>query len=337
MSTIEVVAVVGAAEPERQRYAQRLAEATGRRYLPARRLAIADDPVDEAQALLPWFQGHRVVAEFPMSAEPPEIIAALSDPQAAARLDQLLCVVDARRLDQQLRQDGYLLRRHEGDEETVEYCALALLTVQQLEFAASVVVVHWQQTPTAELSRLLALIAHLAPQARLCLDPEHDERFGLAEGPLASGQPGWVGLLNDEFEPRMTDVSVNAIRYEQLRPLHPERLLEVLDREIEPGRHGRVLRSAGLCRLATRPAVTAQWQQVGSMFSLHPLAEQTEPDPDDEPLALGQELALIGVDLDGPALVAALDRACLSDTEFSAGPEHWRGLPDPFPRWQLAA
>nr|WP_243752384.1 GTP-binding protein [Leucobacter weissii] len=134
----------------------------------------------------------------------------------------------------------------------------------------------------------------------------------------------------------MTDPRVAALRYEQLRPFHPGRLLRLLNERVEPGEFGTIIRSAGFCRLATRPRVIAEWNHVGSMFSLEPLASDDRLLPDDEILALGQDLAVIGLDLRRRELVAALDEAALTDREAAAGPTSWAEFSDPFPAWHTA-
>lgn len=72
------------------------------------------------------------------------------------------------------------------------------------------------------------------------------------------------------------------------------------------------------------------------MFSLAPVAVDGWIADDEELLAIGQDLALIGIHLDPDRLVAALDDAALSDAELAAGPGAWAAFPDPFPTWQTA-
>ena len=92
-----------------------------------------------------------------------------------------------------------------------------------------------------------------------------------------------------------------------------------------------------LARAGTRPRAVVEWSHVGGVISLTPIAAEERLEEDEELLAIGQDLVLIGIDLDRESLVAALDEAALSDEEFIAGPRAWAGLPDPFPAWSLAA
>ena len=173
------------------------------------------------------------------------------------------------------------------------------------------------------------LVSHLAPCARLRLsrDPALDLLGARTTEPAPThARPGWVRALNGEHDPTMTHRNVSTLRYEQVRPFHPERLRDTLD-DIDEGTYGRVVRSAGFTRLATRLGI-AQWDQVGSALWLNPI-----PADEGDPLAIGQDLALTGRGLDGDALRRALDDAALDDAEFAAGPAVWRSLADPFPAW----
>lgn len=327
MHKTPVIAVVGACGPERTAYARELADAAGLELFPAARLALAPDPVDEASALAPWAEGGAVV-ELPDHAPPIEVIGALASPDAPTSLTALVCVVDAAHLIGDLHVDAYAPARPGHDEIT----ALALLTVTQIEYASTVALVGWERLSTDDLLTVLALVSHLAPGARLTLHRKGGAALVATArfGPRQT-RPGWVQVLNGDFDPHMTAPRVTSLHYEQLRPLHPERLASALTR-IEEGRFGTVIRSAGFCRLATRPGVTASWDHVGRMISFAPLANDGDGD---ELLALGQDLAVVGLDLDVAALSSALDAAALSDDELAAGPVSWLGFSDPFPAWEL--
>ncbi|MEZ5214364.1 MAG: hypothetical protein R2692_06365 [Microbacterium sp.] len=87
----------------------------------------------------------------------------------------------------------------------------------------------------------------------------------------------------------MTDARVSAFQQEQVRPLHPGRPWRC---STGSGRASSASsRSAGFCRLATRPHITAQWEHTGQMFTLTPLSDDTRLADDDE-FSVGQDLAL---------------------------------------------
>ena len=141
---------------------------------------------------------------------------------------------------------------------------------------------------------------------------------------------GWLHALSNAHDPYMTDRRVATVRYEQLRPFHPGRLTRALDR-IEAGRCGHVVRSAGICRLATRMETAASWEHVGSAMWIDPL------DLDDDSSAVGQDIVFTGVALMPHLLLRELDEAVLTDAELAAGPRAWRRFADPLPAWPDAA
>ena len=332
MDVVDVVAVVGSCVPERSRYAKELAAETGRALVPARVLAGAGAAAAVRRALEAGKRGPGVVAELPMETDVLELIGESADARSGMRLVGVVCVADASHLlDDLARTDDVSVASEHGR----GVLAHALLAVRQIEYASTVVLVNWVPLPTPALSTVMALVSHLGPRARLRLDRAQ-------AGPLPPGEPyearqdraGWLCVLNGEFAPHMTDPRVGAFRYEHVRPLHPGRLHRTLVERVGEGEFGTVVRSAGFCRLATRPRVVAQWEHVGRTICLDPLAADAELDVDEELLALGQELAVIGLDLDAAGLTAALDGAALTDAELAAGPVSWAGFADPFPAWR---
>lgn len=336
MPQTDVLAVVGTCPPERHRYAADLAAGTARTLFPAARLAMALDPVDEALALAPWAEtASGAVVEFPTGTPVTEVIGEFAHPSSPARLIGITCVVDAPHLLDDLGRDDYFAHRAPGGGRTYRACALAAVT--HIEYASTIVLVGWDALTTPDLSRTLAILSSLSPRARLRLHPSpFPAPEQSAEYTAAQERPGWIAVLNDDHAPHMTDPRVSALRYEALRPFHPARLAALLDGRIESGDFGTVLRSAGFCRLATRPGTVAHWEHVGRMLSFQPLATDADLGADDELLAGGQDLAFLGLDLDGHALCAALDAACLTDDEVAAGRAAWALLDDPYPAWEEA-
>lgn len=329
VSTAEIVAVMGACVAERRRYAETTARERLAELVPASELGRFADPVHWARARTRE-SAHRVVLEFDEDIDPTEVLAAFGGDGETPALADLVCVVDAIHLGADLASEDYIRGRLPGT--TSFLTARALVTAMQIEHAATIVLVGWEALTTPELSQMMAFLSHLNPRARLRLDGATDRRDEI-RAPRAGG-PGWVDILNEDFDPHMTDPCVSALRYEQVRPLHPDRLHALLH-EIEGGCFGTVLRSAGFCRLATRPDRVARWEHVGSMFSLQPMPTDA-PGPG-ELVSVGQDLAVIGFHLDAAELTAALDDAALDDVELTAGPALWRSFPDPFPAWSGTA
>lgn len=339
MPPIDVTVVVGACPPERRTYAARLARATLRPFLPASHLVAFGEPIAATSDLVRDLDGGRgVIVEFPLKASILEIIGTMAHPSSGVRLRGVICVVDAPHLIDDLRRDSYVATGatiHDGMPRT-HHTAHALLAVQQLEYASAIVLVNWAGLSTADLSITMALVSHLAPSARLRLQQQTAEPLP-AQPPVRVEQesPGWVQLLNGEYEPYMTDIRVSAMRYESVRPFHPERLHALLDERIERGEFGLVVRSAGFCRFATRSDTVAQWDHVGSMIAFTPAQTDDGISEAQDLLAVGQDLALIGLDLHHDAIRAAFDDATLTDAELAAGPEKWTAFADPFPAWEV--
>jgi G3E family GTPase len=326
VSSTQITVVAGLRASSRTAVARRVARRQRCSRLPAAALsesrdAAAVETLRRAVGAAP----ERMVVELPADASIEAAIGMLDDADEVT-LAELVCVVDAASFFDDLLADDYVTVAHSIPP---LYVASSLRMVQHIEHASTVLVAGWEGLETRDLSILLATLSHLAPAARLRLDRTAD---AAPPSPFSQtrNQPGWVQLLNSEHEPHMNDIRVSAFRYEQLRPFHPARLWRLLEQQFPGGDFGAVLRSAGFCRLATRPGVVGSWDQVGQMISLDPLSRDSD---DRELLALGQDLAFIGIDLDAAALTAALDTAVLSDAEFAGGTREWAILPDPFPRW----
>ncbi len=339
MPSTDVIAVVGACPPERRTYAARLARSTLRPFLPASHLVAVGDATASAPDLARDLDGGRgVVVEFPHEASILEIIGTLAHPSSGVHLRGIICVVDAPHLVDDLRRDTYVATgstMRNGMPHT-HHTAHALLAVQQLEYASAIVLVNWAGLSTPDLSITMALVSHLAPRARLRLQQQTADPLP-AQPPVRveAESPGWVQLLIDEYEPYMTDPRVSALRYESVRPFHPERLRTLLDERIERGDFGLIVRSAGFCRFATRSDTVAQWDHVGSMIAFTPAQTDDGVGDAQDLLAVGQDLALIGLDLHREAIRAAFDDATLTDAELAAGPESWTTFEDPFPAWEV--
>ncbi len=337
MEQVDVVGVMGTCAPERRNYAAEAARTASRTLFTARRLDMSPDPVDEAQALAPWADtASGAVIEFPATVSPTEIIGRFAHPASPTRLIGLTCVVDAMHLIDDLLREDHIVRTSRTGEK--ERRARSLVTATQIEYASTIALVGWESLPTPELSIAMAVVSALSPRARIRL---HPAPMPAPEIPTAftavQNRPGWIGVLSDDFAPHMTDPRVSTVHYAALRPFHPTRLSTLLDDHVESGRHGMILRSAGFCRLATRPGITAHWEHVGTVLSLPPAATDDELGDDEELLTAGQDIVFFGLDIDRAGLFAALDDACLTDDEFAAGPTAWRAFEDPFPAWEGVA
>jgi G3E family GTPase len=359
---IDAVIVLGSCAPERHQAAVILAAEQNRRLVElTSRASSADlgeqlhlalvDIIEAVDTSVGVPGSTKILIELPSTAHPADVIGLLTSPGAVVegplRLSSVMTVVDVGHLAIDIANDDYVALPGEAADGSTLWVANALLTVLQLECATELVVVNWSGSDSAELRVQLALLNHLNPIARLRL-----WRSGLRQA-TPRGQSigselrsaGWIRLLNGEHTPYVTDPRVSAFRYEQFRPFHPGRLSAVLEHDFESGRLGWLVRSAGFCRLASRPGRTAHWTQVGGMITFDPLDLFGADAPTNslahsadtaEFLAIGQDIAFIGIDLDHRAITAALDSCVLDDAEFAGEVSAWLGFADPFPGWPLS-
>jgi G3E family GTPase len=320
--------IVGVCAPERQSYAAHLARATrghlvslAERTMPGRSEHVVLSAAHPSVAKRPSHLVLDVAGELDL----PHLGLA-NDPRSA-----VICVVDAVHFTDDLRDGKPLSEAAGGGDDRGDFGSRARRAVSHVEGATLVTFVNWEAVPTAELSLLMAIASHLNPTARVRLSrgPAEDLRALRASGhepPTLLERAGWIHALNDEHDPHMTDPRVTTLRYEQPRPFHPGRLTTALN-DIDSGRLGTVLRSAGFCRLATRARILARWDQVGSAIWIDPQSADLEA------ATTAQDLALTGLDLDPDGIRVALDAAAVTDEELTAGPAAWRRFADPLPAW----
>lgn len=318
--------IVGVCTPERRRYVARAAAALSLRVAHAvsGRSAGASMPTNPHSSGGQSDRGLLIDAATDI-----ELDHFLVAPREFA---DVICVVDATHMLGDLRDDVPLMEYARPGDDRGDPGSRARQAASFIEAASLVTFVNWEEVDTARLAVLMAVASHLNPAARIRLSrhPADDLRAIDSAPPLGVAwqmRAGWVQALNNEHEPFMTDRRVRTFRYEQLRPFHPGRLRRVLDDDIDSGRWGRVLRSVGFCRLATRPRMLGRWEQVGSAMWMDPLA------PDEGLHTVGQEIVFTGLDLHQRQIGLALDRAVLTDSELAGGPALWRRFADPLPPW----
>lgn len=314
---------MGVCAPERQAYAERTAATLGR---PLHLLRYRD--LRAAHALprpRPRASGEHAVVDLGTDVDLIHAIAERGGVEVEA-----VCIVDARHMIGDLLDDAPLAAPPSPGDPRGDVGARARQAALALELSTRIVWVNWEQVPTAALAVQMALASHLNPRAtlRLSRDPGADLSATVPRDDETEilERAGWVRALNDEHDPFMRDNRVSTVRYDQVRPFHPERLQTALDR-LDEGAAGRLIRSAGFCRIASRPGILARWEHVGSAMWIEPIGT------DDGRMGLGQEIAFTGLDLSAPRLRHVLDLAALTDEELAAGPEAWTTYPDPLPAW----
>ncbi len=269
-----------------------------------------------------------------------------------ATIDTMVTVVDAVNFPRDFDSRQELRERDLGMSAEDERSIVDLLT-DQIEFANVIVINKCDLAQPEEIERLEGILHHLNPEARL-LRAAHGRAeltqligTGLFDEEKAALMPGWIKELNGEHIPETEEYGISSFVYRRRRPFHPHRLMDV----IEHGLMG-VVRSKGYLWVATRPHLCGVWSQAGASLRINPAGqwfaavgqERWPDDPetrqwiedqwDDQVGDCRQELVFIGVQMDRPRIEAALDEALLTDAEYNAGPEHWRGFEDPLPRWE---
>jgi G3E family GTPase len=190
-----------------------------------------------------------------------------------------------------------------------------------------------------ELDRLEAVLRTLNPDAtivrptmgRVPLDVIFDT--GLFDFEKAEASPGWQKELAGQHVPETEESGISSFVWRAERPFHPARLV----RAIQRGMAG-VIRSKGICWLATRPDVIGLWSLAGKSMQLNPAGYWRGRDDDgDAPLFPKQELVFIGAGMDRVRLERMLDAAVLTDAELAQDEVAWRRFKDPLPDWPVEA
>ena len=195
-------------------------------------------------------------------------------------------------------------------------------------------------------ARQLAVLSplDLEPAAVLCTGAFDASRLD----PFAD-----YGLRDDAVQLPAGDHGLARLRWTSQRPLHPGRFWDRLD-----DLAGGVVRSSGRLWFATRPELVLSWDTAGDGLRFGPTTRWLTPAPDcaglgsdalptaahrahalarTHPYYGDRENMLVFLG-NGPRLTQVrevLDGCLLTDDELSEGAATWRGLPDPFPAWEL--
>ncbi|KOG23925.1 MULTISPECIES: GTP-binding protein [Streptomyces] len=294
---------------------------------------LRDDLLEEVERLAREGRFDHLLIESSGISEPLPVAATFSFPRDdgatlgdLARLDTMVTVVDAAGFLPELDGGEELAARglapFEDDERTVSD-----LLVDQVEFADVIVLNKLDLVGPEEARRLRATLSRLNPEARIVpavrgrVPLEHVLGTGLFDVERAQQAPGWVKELNGDHVPETEEYGISSLVFRSERPFHSGRLWTFVTEALDSGAFGRVLRSKGFFRLATRPRVTGLWSQAGAVARFEP-SGALGPDT-----TQGQELVFIGTGLRADALRAALDACLLAPGE--AVPAD-----DDFPAWE---
>ncbi len=266
-----------------------------------------------------------------------------------AHLDTMVTVVDARNLMTELETLDTLMDRglevSEEDERTI-----VDLMVDQLEFADVLILNKTDLVTDDEITKIKSLLRRMNPRAQVIetqygkVTPTDILNTGRFDFEVAAGFDEW---LSDEVHtPETEEYGIHSFVYRQPRPFHPDRLHTAITEDdlLED-----VIRSKGICWLATRHELAGMWSQAGQLISIDPAGTWWADAPDEEipddmresieELIQGeygdrrQELVFIGIEMEETALRTQLDKCLLTDDEMKQGVNVWADYADPFPSW----
>ncbi|MEU2503448.1 GTP-binding protein [Streptomyces sp. NPDC007863] len=294
---------------------------------------LRDDLLEEVERLAREGRFDYLLVESSGISEPMPVAATFSFPRDdgatlgdLARLDTMATVVDAANFLRELDGGEELAARglapYEDDERTISD-----LLVDQVEFADVIVLNKLDLVGPDEARRLRAALSRLNPEARVVpavrgqVAPQQILGTRLFDVERAQQAPGWVKELNGDHVPETEEYGISSLVFRADRAFHPGRLWTLVTEGLDSGTYGRILRSKGFFRLASRPHVTGLWSQAGAVARFEP-AGAAGPET-----AQIQELVFIGTDLRPEALRAALE-ACLLTPGEPAPAE------DEFPEWE---
>ncbi|MEU3481096.1 GTP-binding protein [Streptomyces sp. NPDC033754] len=294
---------------------------------------LRDDLLEEVDRLAREGRFDYLLIESSGISEPMPVAATFSFPRDdgatlgdLARLDTMVTVVDAANFLSELDGGDELVARgldqYADDERTVSD-----LLMDQVEFADVIVVNKLDLVGPEESARLRATLSRLNPEARIVpavrghVALEQVLGTNLFDVERAQQAPGWVKELNGDHVPETEEYGISSLVFRADRPFHSQRLWTFVNKGLDSGTFGQILRSKGFFWLASRPRVTGLWSQAGAVARFEPSGARSPE------TTQGQELVFIGTGLRTEALRAALD-ACLL-TPHEAVPTE-----DDFPEWE---
>ena len=270
-----------------------------------------------------------------------------------ARLDTLVTVVDGLNFLRDYQAAEQLASRGETLGEEDERSITDLL-IEQVEFANVILISKIDLISRAEREELKAILQRLNAEAEILpmvmgeialkkiLDTR---RFDFDR---AAQAPGWLKEMRGEHVPETQEYGIASTAYRAVRPFHPERFFNFIDR---PWTNGKLLRSKGFFWLASKYQEAGSWSQAGGLMRYGYAGRWWRFVPEDqwpedaetraeilkkwrpETADCRQELVFIGQHIDFNALTAELDACLLTDAEIAMGPYAWQRLSDPFGDW----
>ncbi|AWO01307.1 GTP-binding protein [Chitinophaga alhagiae] len=176
---------------------------------------------------------------------------------AFSRLDTLVTVVDA-----------FNFHRDYGSSALLEEDgrAVANLLTDQVEFA-NVIVLNKCDLVSAEQKQVLKALlrklnadAHIIEASQGKVPLREILNTGLFNFEKTSQSAGWIAELEKEHVPETEEYGISSFVYRSRAPFHPQRFWNFIQQQWPSG----ILRSKGLCWIASRPDAAINWSQAGA-------------------------------------------------------------------------
>jgi G3E family GTPase len=139
------------------------------------------------------------------------------------------------------------------------------LLVDQVEFANVIILNKTDLVTQKELEILKASIKKLNPVAKIItsilgkVPPSAILNTGLFNYEEAESSAGWMQELEGIHTPETEEYGISSFVFRDERPLHPQRFWHYLTVDFPQN----VIRSKGLCWIASRPEQAINWSQAG--------------------------------------------------------------------------
>ncbi len=268
---------------------------------------------------------------------------------AFSTLDTLVTVVDAFNFHRDFSSRRLLQDEGLTDDEADTRTIVNLLT-EQIEFANVIILNKCDLVTDEQRNALKAVMRKLNADARIIeatraqVDLKEILHTGRFDFDKTSQSAGWIAELEREHVPETEEYGISSFVYRSREPFHPERFWRFIQHEWP----GNVIRSKGLCWIASRPDIAINWSQAGASLMADRAGHWWCAIPRKQwnidraiadliqqrwhPVYADRynELVIIGQDLNKEAVSRALN-ACLCNEEEIG---HWlkKGMfPDPFP------
>lgn len=268
---------------------------------------------------------------------------------AFSTLDTLVTVVDAFNFRQHFSSRNLLQDEGLTDDSADQRSIVNLLT-DQIEFANVIVLNKCDLVSGPERNTLKAVIRKLNADARIVEaqhgqvplgDILHTKSFDFGK---TSQSAGWIAELEKEHTPETEEYGISSFVYRSRAPFHPARFWHFIQNDWPAN----ILRSKGLCWLASRPDVALSWSQAGASLMADRAGVWWCTIPPEEryqdkatakiirdrwhPLFADRynEIVIIGQEMDVQRITAALDSCVCNDGEVN----DWLDgavFEDPFP------